>query len=90
MTKTIKNNKTATFADQIIGAAQELELAAKRLRETARNIRREGLTQYDANIDPISHFNDWQRIAVKDGALKAMRQLGATVDHLSEVVFETR
>ncbi len=88
MNKTIKNTKTAAFADQIISAAQELEKAAKRLKETARNIRREGLTQYDENTDPIANINDWQRIAVKNGAVAAIRELGVSVDYLSEVVFQ--
>lgn len=77
----LKNKKTAEVAEAFIGAAQALEAEAKRLREQARTIRRDGLWQYDTAIDPLTHQREHKACSVKAAALKALVELGyATAD----------
>lgn len=80
----IKDKQTADLADQLIGAAQELERAARRLKDDARTIRAAGLTQY-LERSPVESTRDWSQTAIKAAAVYALRAVGCHVDHLSEI-----
>ncbi len=86
MSTQIKNKRTAKLADDMIGAAQALEQAARRLKDTAKGIRQTGLTMWD--FDPVQNITDWAGHDIKRGAMHALRAMGVQVDFLKEVVWE--
>lgn len=81
----IKNSRTAELAEQLIGAAQVFEKAARDLKARAKQIRADGLTQYDQ--EPVAVVREWEQIRIKAVAIDAMREMGASVDYLSAVEY---
>jgi hypothetical protein len=72
----IKDERTAALCDDIIGAAQILERAAKRLRESARNIRADGLFPM-VGFDAVDHMRMHKGYDVKEAATAALREVKA-------------
>lgn len=85
MTNLRKDKTTAQLADNIIGAAQALEKAAKGLREQAKAIRAHGVFPLDAPHDTIEHYRSFKAMDVRQGAEAALRELGQmqTGDYLT-------
>ena len=72
----IKDETTAALCDDIIGAAQIFERAAKRLREDARIIRAEGIFPM-VGVDAVKHMRMHKGYDVKEAATAALREVKA-------------
>lgn len=73
-----KDKDTAALADRLIGAAQELESNARRLKDAAKGIRRDGLAVWD--FDPIKNQLEHKSADIKWSAARALRALGTLAD----------
>lgn len=68
----IKNEETARLADDLLGAALVLELAAQHLKQNAKHLRTTGLVE---NPDAVAVHRMHKRHDVQMAAEKALKEL---------------